>query len=201
MEKKLSKNFYLISFLPALAYWYLEENYNLRVAVIGGMLLATLEIIIEWLFVRHIHTLSKLNFFLLFILGPISLIGDDGIWFKLQPMFTGIILYLYLFIQGLRGESLMWTMATDMNLNMKLPKEILMVLERHLAFFLLLFGLFMGVLAKFYSTSLWAFFKTIGFYLCFIVFLICEMIYFRFVVVKKFNLGQVASHIDKSPKP
>ncbi|WP_034732140.1 septation protein IspZ [Bacteriovorax sp. Seq25_V] len=195
---EISKSFYLLSFLPAIAYWYLEENYSIKIAVIGGMGLACIEILLELFFVRHVHSLSKLNFVLLFILGPISLIGEDGLWFKLQPMFTGIILYLYLFIQGLRGESLMWTMSKDMNMKMKVPKEVLLVLERHMAFFLLLFGLFMGVLAKYYSTSIWAFFKTIGFYICFGIFMIAEMFYFRFVISKRFTSSLVDHHKDKN---
>ncbi len=193
----ISKSFYLLSFLPAIAYWYLEENYSIKIAVIGGMGLACVEILLEYLFVKHVHSLSKLNFVLLFILGPISLIGEDGLWFKLQPMFTGIILYLYLFFQGLRGESLMWTMSADMNLKMRLPKEILLVLERHMAFFLLIFGLFMGVLAKYYSTSTWAFFKTIGFYICFALFMVGEMFYFKFVVSKRFTSNLDDHHKDK----
>ena len=40
------KNFFLISFLPAILYWYLEENYPVKIAVIGG-LPAALEICVE----------------------------------------------------------------------------------------------------------------------------------------------------------
>lgn len=196
---KITKNFYLFSFLPALAYWYLEENHTLQIAVFGGIILALLEIILEYIFVRHIHSLSKLNFLFLCVLGPISLIGEDGLWFKLQPMFTGISLYCYFFYLGLKGESLLWTMSNEMNGAKNLPKPLLLIIERHMAFFLLIYGLFMGMLAKYYSTSTWAFFKTIGFYLSFFAFMIFELFYIKFFIIKKMtNENLEESHRDKN---
>lgn len=67
---KSQKNFFWASFLPAIAYWYLEENYSLQIALIGGLVLAVLEMTLEWLFTKHIHTLSKFNFFLILINWP-----------------------------------------------------------------------------------------------------------------------------------
>lgn len=196
---KISKNFYLFSFLPAIAYWYLEENYSLQIAVSGGIFLALLEIGLEYFFVRHIHSLSKLNFLFLCILGPISLIGEDGLWFKLQPMFTGISLYCYFFYLGLKGDSLLWTMSNEMNGAKNLPKKLLLIIERHMAFFLLIYGLFMGVLAKYYETSTWAFFKTIGFYLSFFIFMILELFYLKFFILKKMvNQNQEEHHKDRN---
>lgn len=194
----MNKNFFLLSFLPALAYWYLEEHYSLQIAVIGGVLLAVIEVLLEYIFVKHIHSLSKLNFFLLVILAPISLIGEDGLWFKLQPMFTGLMLYSYLFYLGIKGESLMWSMSSEMNMKVKLPKKLLLILERHMAFFLLLYGLFMGYLAKYQTTSTWAFFKTIGFYLAFFAFMILELFYFKLFVVKKMDLTEEDFHVHKN---
>ena len=179
MEKK---NFYLLSFLPALVYWYLEENYPVRVAVSGGLILAVLEIAIEYYFTKHIHTLSKFNFFLILGLGGISLLGDEGIWFKLQPMFTGVgiagFLFYRLFIVK-KGLLLEMSEVVKSKQNVVVPSFLMNRMERDLAGLFFVYGLFMGGIALKGSTDLWLFFKTLGFYLTFAIFVIIEMLLMR----------------------
>lgn len=200
MADKPSNKFFLLSFIPALAYWYLEETQTIQVAVIGGLSLALIEIVLEKIFTKHIHSLSKLNLVILLILGPLSLIGDDGIWFKLQPFFTGLFLFSYLYFQKVKGESLLWTMSKDMNMPQQLPKEVLVELESHLAYFLLVFGIFMGGLAKFAPTSTWAFFKTVGFYIVFALFMFVEMYLLRRKLKKQMEAQQILNMM-KSMRP
>ena len=175
------KNFYLFSFLPAIAYWYLEENYPIRIAVMGGLILAILEIGVEYFYTKHVHTLSKFNFFLILGLGGISLLGDEGIWFKLQPMFTGVGISLFLFYRlFIRGEGLLVEMGHSMHEGkVALPDFILDKMERDLAFLFFVYGSFMGVVAWRGSTDQWLFFKTVGFYIVFFLFAIIEVLLMR----------------------
>lgn len=175
---KSQKHFFLISFLPAIAYWYLEENYSLQMALIGGLILATLEILIEWFFTKHVHTISKFNFFLILILGGIALIGSEGIWFKLQPAFTGVLMGGYLLYRYLRDESMLFDMMKDLNSNTP-PKPLVEFMERNLSIFLIFYGSFMAIIAFKGSTDLWLFFKTIGFYIASFFFFIIQLIYVR----------------------
>ena len=176
MSPKVSKNFFLISFLPAMAYWYMEENYPLRIALTAGLVLAVVEIIVEKIFTKHVHTLSKFNFFLILFLGGISLLGDDGIWFKLQPLFTGIGISGFMIYRLVRGKGLLFEMMEIMPEDKPRPPEfIVQALEKHVAAFFLLYGFFMGALAVWGTTDQWMFFKTIGLYIVFFVFLIIEM--------------------------
>ena len=48
-----SKPYFLLSFLPAVAYWYLETYYTLEVALIGGILLGVIEMVLEKKFTGH----------------------------------------------------------------------------------------------------------------------------------------------------
>lgn len=171
------KSFFLISFLPALAYWYLEENYPLEIALAGGLALAVLEMILEKIFTKEVHTLSRLNFFLILILGGISLIFKEGVWFKLQPFFTGLFIGGYLLISVKKGKSILQEMS-KMN-TQKMPDHILIWLEKQLAYFLLVYGFFMAGVGIYLSTSTWLFFKTLGFYIAFILFMIGSIIYMR----------------------
>jgi intracellular septation protein len=166
VSSKSNKAFFLFSFLPAIAYWYLEENYPLRIAVTGGLILAVLEIAIEKIFTKHVHALSKFNFFLILGLGGISLLGEDGLWFKLQPFFTGLVLSIYLFYKLKKSDGLFVEMLSEMHPDQKPNPVFFRRLERDLALFLLSYGFFMGAIALWGTTDQWLFFKTIGFYLC-----------------------------------
>ncbi len=183
MSTKISKKFFLLSFLPAAAYWYLEEAYPVRIALMAGLGLAFLEIALEYIFTREVHAISKFNFFLILALGGISLIGEDGIWFKLQPFFTGVLTSLYLAIKNLRGRSLLEEMSAGMG-KVPLPGFLFKQLEWHLIVFLTLYGSWMLFVAIYMETGRWLFFKTAGFYIAFFVFMIVEMFWMRLTLKK-----------------
>lgn len=157
--------FFLFSFIPALAYWWLEENYPLRIALSVGLGLAIVEILIERLWLGHVHTLSKFNFAILMLLGGISLLGDEGIWFKLQPAFTGAGVGAFLLVQQKRGKSLIVEIQKEMTQKVTLPPGIAARMEMHMGLFMLGYGFFMAVVAFKASTDSWLFFKTVGFYI------------------------------------
>ncbi len=180
-QKDLKNKFFLISFIPAIAYWYLEANYSLQTALIGGMGLAILELTIEYFLFKHTHLISRINFSLILILGVISFMGEDGIWFKLQPFFTGVGMGLFLLIFQWRGKSIMWEMINEIQ-DKTPPKSFIVILEKHMAIFLFLYGVFMAYVAFKLSTDRWVFFKTIGFYIASFVFFILEFLYLRFLM-------------------
>ena len=185
---KVSKSFFLISFLPALAYWYLEEHYPVRIAIAGGLALATLEILVEKFWTKHVHGISKFNFFLILFLGGISLLGEEGIWFKLQPMFTGIGIGGFLLFKLYKGKGLMVEMMESLNQRLP-PIEIFQGVERNLDFLFLVYGLFMGGIATWAETKTWLFFKTLGFYFIFAIFLSIEMVRIRLRLKKYYSVS------------
>ncbi len=180
-NNKSQKQMFWASFLPAIAYWYLEENYTLQIALAGGLALAVLEMSVEWILTKHIHTLSKLNFYLILILGGIAFIAQEGVWFKLQPFFTGFIMGGYLLFRIKKKDSLMLEMMKSFGNEEKaaLVEPSIVYLEKHMSFFLILYGIFMGYMAIWGSTDQWLFFKTIGFYIAMGLFIIVEMIFIR----------------------
>lgn len=184
----------MISFLPALAYWYLEENYPLRIAILGGLFLALLEITIEKLVIKKVHTISIFNFLLIIFLGFLSLLGDEGIWFKLQPFFTGVGIGIFLLIQVKRGRGILSELMQHNNKNV--PEFLGPMLEKHLAILFLSYGFFMAYVALYLSTDKWVFFKTLGFYAAFALFLIGEIVYIRFKI-KKMARNQLKQEVLK----
>lgn len=198
-----NKNFFFLSFLPAIAYWYLEENYPIRIAVLGGLGLALLEITFEYFYTKHVHTLSKFNFFLLLFLGGLSLLGDEGVWFKLQPAFSGWAIGGYMGYRLWRGKGLMIEMMESMPNRPPIPDFIFQSLEKHMIVLFVGYSTFMLYVALMSSTDRWLFWKTIGFYIVFGIFALIEMIYLR-VGIKKWQenersrriLQQMYSHQD-----
>lgn len=172
--------FYWLSFLPALAYWWLEENTSLETALVGGIGLGVLEIVGEKVFSGKVHTLSRLNFGLILFLGVISLIAREGIWFKLQPTFTGLILGTWLAVNLWRGHSFLEEAMADMGRPWPLPRPLLLGFEKHICGFLYAYGGFMAYWALSGTTSQWAFWKTGGQYLAFGVFMLGEMVWIRY---------------------
>lgn len=179
--KSAHKPYFLLSFLPALAYWYLESNYSLEIALAGGIILGVIEMFLEKVFNGHVHTLSKLNLALILVLGGVSLIAKEGIFFKLQPTFTGIALCSFLIFKKVRNKSFMVEMLEDLKQRPPMPKEFYMILEWHLCLFLFGFAIFMTWIALKESTSVWLFWKTGGFYIAFGGFMVFEMFYMRWI--------------------
>jgi intracellular septation protein len=177
-----SKPFFLLSFLPALAYWVLESYFSLETALIGGILLGVIEMLIEKRWSGHVHTLSKLNLSLVVVLGGVSLIAREGIFFKLQPTFTGLAMASFLVFKKIRQQSLMVEMLRDMNQKLPLPEAFYKILEWHMCLFLIGFSTFMAFVALRESTATWLFWKTAGFYIAFGGFMILELLYLRFFV-------------------
>lgn len=191
-NKKLGNNLFLTSFLPALAYWYLDENYPVRVALIGGISLSILEILFEKFYNKRVHALSKFNFFLIAFLGGLSLLGDDGIWFKLQPAlsFWGISVF---FIYRLRsGQGVFNEMLESMGKTNRPPAFIVRTMEVQITYLFVAYGLLMAILAIWFATSTWVFFKTAGLYVILAIFMGAQ-----FYLNKK----RMREHWEKNPPP
>lgn len=185
MSNHASRPYFLLSFIPAVAYWILETYFTLEIALIGGIALGIIEMILEKHFTGHVHTLSKVNMGLIVVLGMISLYAREGIWFKLQPTFTGVGIATFLLIKKFQKKSLLLEMLQDMGQKPPLPEKAYLMLEWHLCLFLIVFAGFMAKVAIVDTTSVWLFWKTGGFYLAFGAFMLMEMIFLRWYLRRK----------------
>jgi intracellular septation protein len=193
--KNMNKPFFILSFLPALAYWALEEFTRVEIAVAGGMALAIIEMGLEYYFYKKIHSISKLNFFLILLLGSASLFFREGILFKLQPFFTGIVMGPIFIFKNSKKESYMLDLMREMG--QKIPDQLVIKLERDMGYFLIIYSSFMAYVAFKLSTSAWLFYKTAGFYIAFALFTALEMVMLRMKIKKEFNDAQIAQSRKK----
>ena len=192
----MKNKFFLISFLPALVYWYLEANYPVKIAASVGIMLALLELFLEKVFLRHIHKISIFNFFLIMSLGLLSVFAGEGIWFKLQPAFTGVIIGGLLLASKFRKKSFFKQMMEDFQSKQMPPDWLMEAIEFHSGIFFLFYGVFMSFVAINLSTSRWLFFKTAGFYLSFLVFMAVEVFYLRHLIKKQASRNNFFNHLN-----
>lgn len=181
MKSGSTPPYFLLSFIPAVAYWLLETYSTLEIALMGGIFLGIIEMILEKKFTGHVHTLSKLNVSLIVVLGSLSLIAKDGMLFKLQPTMTGVAVAGFLLFKKWKKESLIYQMLVDMKTpqNRMLPEFVYGMMEWHLCLFLLGFAAWMAHVALTKPTATWLFWKTGGFYMAFIPFMLIEMLFIR----------------------
>lgn len=175
--KKGGKNIFLISFLPAILYWYLETKYPVKIALIGGIILSVVEIIFEKLYYGHVHQLSKFNFLLIIFLGGFSLMEENGIWFKLQPSLSMWAVAIYMIYKLRKGTGFFKEMMVEINPEgPRPPDSVLLSMERNVVILFVFYGILMFVLALWFSTSLWVFFKTAGFFIIMAIFLVVQVL-------------------------
>jgi intracellular septation protein len=169
--------FFMLSFLPAVVYWWLEEKTSPGIALAGGVACALVEMGLEKIWFKKIHTIAWLNFFLIAGLGGLSFLADSGIWFKLQPFFTSLGFATFVAWKKWRKQSLFLDMLKEFQ---TIPVELegkFQQLEVRLALFVFFYGCKMAYWALWGTTAQWTFWKTIGFYICFFVYMVFEMFF------------------------
>lgn len=177
VKPKKGNNFFLISFLPAILYWYLESQYPVKIALIGGIALSVAEILFEKFYSGRVHQLSKFNFFLIVALGGFSLMEENGIWFKLQPSLSLWAVAVYMGWKIRSGSGFFKEMMSEMRPDGPRPPDfILKSMERNMVIMFGLYGILMFVLAIWFPTSIWVFFKTAGLFVVMGIFMVFQLL-------------------------
>lgn len=166
--------------LPVLAFTFIEEKYGTWWGLIAGLLFGVGEIC--WELYRH-RKVSKITWFgngMLFVLGGVSLLTNEGLWFKLQPALFEGVFTLLLWGSLLRRKNLLeWMMEAQGREFPPIVKPFL----RGLCFRLGLFFLVQACLATWaalsWSTEAWAFLKSIGILIFLGAYMFAEMIFLR----------------------
>ncbi len=181
-QNPMKNSFFILSFAPAFLYWYLESYYPIKTAILGGIILACAEIILERLIIKEVHTISKLNFFLMLLMGSVAFIKEDGLLFKLWPGVMSFVMAIFMLVLLLKKRPVLLHLFKSMPQN-RLPDFLILELEKHFIIFLFLYAILMIGMA-FYTTSWWLFFKTLGLYILMFLFMIFEIMYLRLSLKK-----------------
>lgn len=166
--------------LPVIAFTLIEEYYGIIAGLIAGMVFGVGEITYELIRYKKVQKITWIGNGLLLVLGGISLISSEGIWFKLQPAFMEAALVVAMWGSLLIKKPLLVVLAEQQGHKFPEPIRTKMsgVTFRVGLFFLAHTGL--AIWAAFaWSTTAWALLKGVGLTVSFVVYLILEVIYLR----------------------
>lgn len=166
--------------LPVIAFTVIEEVYGTAWGIAAGMVFGVGEIIWEWRTHGRVQALTWGGNALLLVLGGLSLLASDGIWFKLQPALMEMVLAIVLFASVYAKKPLMVVLATRQNPHLPEPvKRAMGGVTFRLGLFLVVQAALATWAALSWSTSAWAFLKGIGFTVSVLVYMLIEGLVLR----------------------
>jgi intracellular septation protein len=172
--------------LPVLAFALVEELWGATAGLIAGMAFGVGEILWEWRTQKKVSAITWVGNGLLLVLGGVSIVSDEGYWFKLQPALLEGAMTLALFGSALLGKPLLAAMAQKQLPLAGMPEAARAQLERRLKGMNLRMGVFFAVhtvlavwSALYWSTAAWAMLKGVGFTASMIAYVLAEVLWVR----------------------
>ena len=167
--------------LPVLAFAFVEDRYGVIWGTIAGMVFGVGEILYEKLFLKKVSGVTWFSNALILVLGAITWISQDGVWFKLQPAIFFAAFGVMLIGSHFIRQPLLTGLAKKQNPQLPMEAEVfLRALNLRLGFvFLFLAGLSTWA-ALDWSTKAWAFLKSVGAIIIIFIYMGGEIAYRRF---------------------
>jgi intracellular septation protein len=166
--------------LPVLAFALVEERFGVIWGTIAGMIFGFGEIVYEKIRLGKVNGITWFSNALILVLGAVSLISQDGVWFRLQP---AILLFCFgaaLLGSNAIGKPLLVGMALKQRPD--IPSDRIGILKtlnlRIGILFLLLAGLSVDAALR-WSVEAWAFLKSVGVTIIIVAYFGGEVIYAR----------------------
>jgi isopentenyldiphosphate isomerase/intracellular septation protein A len=162
----------LIVFIAADSIW--GTQIGLAVAIVSGML----EIAWSWMREKFIDKFVLLDIGLITILGAVSIVLDNPIFFKLKPALIELIFCIIIAISVFSPVNVMLLMAKRYMKNIELNESAMSEMKRSLKSILFLFVFHTGLIiysAFFMSKGAWAFISGGLFYILFAVYFVFEI--------------------------
>jgi isopentenyldiphosphate isomerase/intracellular septation protein A len=204
-RKTLLKNF-SIGFLPLLIFIVADELFGLTVGLAVAVGFGILELCLSYLRSKRIDKFVLFDTGLIIVLGFISLILQNDIFFKIKPGLIGIILVLLLGITSFSQNPILIKMSGRYMQGMQLSAEQLGVMQKMMRrlFFLFSFHTILVFYSAFYmSKEAWAFISGGLFYLLIggmAGFEFLQALFQRWRLQKKYSLEEWFDLVDPAGK-
>ena len=189
------RQFLLGGLLPVIAFTVIEEKYGVIPGLIAGMVFGLGELVYEKVALGKIDPITWGGNGLLLVLGGVSLVTQEGTWFKLQPSileaaFMGI-LWGSLWTGRKDRGSLFRSVTRKQGQWEAFPESIRPMMSEAFRGLTFRSGIFLGLHAALaawaamkWSTTAWAILKGVGFTVSFVVYLVAEMLLLRYRITK-----------------
>lgn len=172
--------------LPVVAFAVVEELWGAKAGLIAGMAFGVAEILYEWRTAGKVQAITWGGNALLLVLGAVSIVFDEGFWFKLQPALLEGAFATALFVTQAMDRPLLVAMAKKQLPPESVPEAARPLVEARLKgmnlrmgfFFLIHTGLAVWS-ALYWSTGAWAMLKGAGFTVSLIAYVGLEILWAR----------------------
>lgn len=172
--------------LPILVFTVVEAKMGTLPALIAGMVWGALETSYEWIRYRKVEAATWIGNGLILVLGTVSLLTSDGIWFKLQPTLIESAIAIVLMGSVAVRKPLLLLMLKAKGMPENLAPEVRPAFEKALtlmtlrvALFFLIHAVLTTYVAFYGSTMAWALLKGVGFTGTFIAYVFIESLILR----------------------
>lgn len=190
MKSKAFRSLFFGGILPVIAFALIEDHYGTIAGLIAGMVFGVGEIIWEWRTVGRVDPITWGGNGMILVLGGVSLITQNGIWFKLQPALIEAVMAVLLWASVIAGKPFLLAMARKQGtLPPTMPKPVEAVMVGSLTGLTLRLGVFFmahAILATWaavkWSTVAWAWLKGAGFTVSMVLYLVVETLVLRYRV-------------------
>ena len=185
-NKKNALALFFGGLLPIIAFTVIEESYGIIAGLVAGMVFGVGEIIYEWVTVRKVSMITWTSNGLILGLGGISLIFNEGLWFKLQPAILEFGFFIFLLGSWIMKKPFLQLMIEKQNPDAPdFVKAQLSGMTFRLSFFMLVHALIATWAAFYWSTEAWVMLKGIGLTVSMVVYMVFEILWARFKMKKK----------------
>jgi intracellular septation protein len=178
--KQAALSFFFGGLVPVIAFTVIEEKYGVIAGLITGMIFGLGEIVYELIRHRKVSTMTWIGNGLLLVLGGVSLVSSEGLWFKLQPALMEGLFALAMWGSCIIKKPLLVVLAEKQGQQLPdLVKGKLNGVTWRTGFF---FAIHTGLAvwaAVDWTTTNWALLKGIGLTVSFILYLLFEVYYLR----------------------
>ncbi len=180
MKKPQALAIFFGGILPLVAFAVIEDRYGTPAGIAAGIVFGLGEIIYEYTTRRKISTITWVSNLMILILGGLSLISAEGIWFKLQPALIEGFFVLFLWGSLIAKKNVMVVLAEKQG--QRIP-EFLHGKMKGFTFrlgFFFLFHTLLAIWSAFYwTTPQWALLKGVALPVTMIIYVVVEMIIIR----------------------
>jgi len=185
-KKKKAAALFFGGLLPIIAFTVIEHSYGIIAGLIAGMLFGLGEIIYEYVTVKKVSTITWIGNGLILGLGGISLVFNEGIWFKLQPAILEFGFFVFLLGSWLMKKPFLKLMIEKQNPEAPdFVKAQLSGMTLRLSFFMLAHALLATWAALYWTTEAWVFLKGIGLTVSMVIYMALEILWARLKLKKK----------------
>lgn len=182
MPSKNLRSLLLGGLLPVVLFTVIEETFGIVWGLVAGMGSALIEVVWEWRRQGKVDPITWFGSGAMLVLGGISLLTREGVWFRLQPALLEALMAGALLGSLLLGRPLLTAMARKQGVLAQVPAQALPAFESRMRGLTFRVGLFFAVHAGLavwaalaWSVRAWAFLKGVGFTVSFFVYLGLEV--------------------------